>query len=1086
MIFLLGVSALSAADDAIRSMFFGSSLPTTIAVPSEIGSWTFPVPERAKHDGELFEIKGDPKTCDFWRSDAVSVTPGGLYRFKMNACWFGGGNGCFPAGIEGATTDYGPTDAETPDTLCQRMIRVGDNVKEVRLAVGQYQSDKTFRFTTPELTAVWPIYRGIASKQNSVSSAHVMLDGQPVAGAQVTSGDLFAVTDKNGVATFQSKYANDFLPLAFGEHINGTKYRFYSFRNPQSGNFDRTLFSARAGFNSNRWCMGNHSEVVYKLALQPVRVGAGPNDQPEPIRFTDGVISVNVQYFFGGRLVVEASADGQNWKPVGTLEEKGLLKGTPENFFSTPLDTVYIRCRGEKTETDANFQIYNVHFDGVVDSADYSGFGETIYADIADTDSASGAFTALPLFFNDDTLYYGVTNNSDKPLDWNPAERIIPSVGEASETPSEVQWASEFFGASNSIPAKGRAIIAQEYIPTVHAKEVRFDCRFDRTYSWTKSVSTYLVQDYTHAVEGLSGAADGVDFSWTFPERKVPQSPKIVKILDSEPIKIAAPRNDFESFQILLRPTRLLSGITASVSDLQGPDGAVLSASNVQVCYGYYHFVDNPTDPTCAAGRYADALVPLDKGSDGLGAALTVKRGENLPIFTSVYVPSGTKAGVYTGTLSIRDASGSLDAKLPFALEVWDFDQPAKGRFETAYGFDLGNIFLYHNAQTDEQRRAVWERYLKSASDHRISLYNPTPMDSYSVKWDKENLTCEIDFTRFDREMERVLSKYNITTIKIDVQGLGGGTFEGRQAGKLFDYNEDAPEYDKLMTDYLGKLEAHLAEKGWLDKCYCYWFDEPEPKDYEFVAGGFGKLKKYIPGLGRMLTEQPGDQLCGDLEAAGGNVNIWCPISDAYSIVEAKKRMENGERFWWYVCCGPKAPYCTEFTDHPGHELRLWHWQAFERDIVGSLVWITNYWTSPTAFPTTAQNPYIDPMCYVVSGNLTPGTKQFWGNGDGRFMYPPLCAAVPGRNNGEFIDEPPVTSIRWEALREGIEDYEMLLTLRERFEAKKMSLSDAEKAEVEALFDFSDLTESMTKFTGNPGVIAQHREKVAQAILRLK
>ncbi|MBO6065132.1 MAG: hypothetical protein J6P36_01810 [Lachnospiraceae bacterium] len=52
-------------------------------------------------------------------------------------------------------------------------------------------------------------------------------------------------------------------------------------------------------------------------------------------------------------------------------------------------------------------------------------------------------------------------------------------------------------------------------------------------------------------------------------------------------------------------------------------------------------------------------------------------------------------------------------------------------------------------------------------------------------------------------------------------------------------YPEGTPQYGKLMKEYLGGVEAHLKEKGWLDKAYVYWFDEPDPKDYEFVMNGF-------------------------------------------------------------------------------------------------------------------------------------------------------------------------------------------------------------------------------------------------------
>ena len=64
-----------------------------------------------------------------------------------------------------------------------------------------------------------------------------------------------------------------------------------------------------------------------------------------------------------------------------------------------------------------------------------------------------------------------------------------------------------------------------------------------------------------------------------------------------------------------------------------------------------------------------------------------------------------------------------------------------------------------------------------------------------------------------------------------------------------------------------------------------------------------------------------------------------------------------------------------------------------------------------------------------TSGYSTPdGQKRAWGNGDGRFVYPPVEAA--DGNPGRPILEGPVDSIRWEMLRDGIEDYEYLAILK--------------------------------------------------------
>jgi hypothetical protein len=225
------------------------------------------------------------------------------------------------------------------------------------------------------------------------------------------------------------------------------------------------------------------------------------------------------------------------------------------------------------------------------------------------------------------------------------------------------------------------------------------------------------------------------------------------------------------------------------------------------------------------------------------------------------------------------------------------------------------------------------------------------------------------------------------------------------------------------------------------------------------------------------------DKLMPILDRFGTSFDIWCPVSHHFQQDLARTRMDKGERFWWYVCTGPKAPYCTLFIDHPATELRIWHWQAWQRGIVGSLIWESTYWHSGAAFPNNHQNPYEDPMGYV-SGYSTPaGTKQHWGNGDGRFIYPPLSAAVPGLNDGKPVFDKPVSSIRWEMIREGVEDYEMFSRLRELLKTKAEKLSDADCKAAETLLAVPEsVTKTMTDFAIDPRPLLEHRRKVGAMI----
>jgi hypothetical protein len=510
----------------------------------------------------------------------------------------------------------------------------------------------------------------------------------------------------------------------------------------------------------------------------------------------------------------------------------------------------------------------------------------------------------------------------------------------------------------------------------------------------------------------------------------------------------------------------------ASATDLVGPNGQRISASNIRILRVFYHWIEHPTDRTGKQGWWPDALPPLQEPVD-------CPSDQNQPLWILVYVPPEAAAGNYRGTVAVRTSEGTLE--VPLELEVWGFTLPARNHLETAFGFSPGTVFRYHNLREEKDRRAVLDLYWQSFAEHRISPYNPAPLDPIKVRFvpDSDPPRAEVDFSAWEREMTRVLERFRFTNFMLTLHGMGGGTFHERYEPEILGFREQTPQYQAMFSSYVGQVEEFLRKKGWLSMAYVYWFDEPEPRDYEFVTRGMERLKKYAPGIARMLTEEPNDQLQAP-------VDIWCPISPNYNHQRAEKHRAKGERFWWYICTGPKAPYCTLFIDHPATELRVWLWQTWERNISGILIWQTNYWTSEAAYPDSFQNPYEDPMSYV-SGYSTPrGVKRHWGNGDGRFIYPPLAAAVPGGTGGQPVLEPPVSSIRWEMLREGIEDYEMLYLLRELLQQHADKLPAERQAAYAKLLKVPpEITRSMTSFTFDPRPILKHREAVARAITEL-
>lgn len=548
-------------------------------------------------------------------------------------------------------------------------------------------------------------------------------------------------------------------------------------------------------------------------------------------------------------------------------------------------------------------------------------------------------------------------------------------------------------------------------------------------------------------------------------ERGLPEKSEQVK-----PLAVSFARGEFEPVQLILRPERdgELLGVTVSALRNQFGDAAAINVRFDEVAYVH---VTRPTDKSCVSGWYPDPLPPLR-------TPLALRAGQNQALWITFHVPREVEAGDYRGELELKTTVAT--PRLPVTSHVYDFALPEKTHLKSALGLGTHEINRYHRLTSSEDKQAVFEKYLRNFAEHRISpysFYDYAPMDIRFVG-EGTNKGAQIDFTKFDRAATKWLDEFHFNTFQLPLRGMGGGTFHSRHLGKLEGFEEGTPEHARLFQDYLSQVERHLRERGWLNNAFTYWFDEPERKDYEFVIAGMKRIKAAAPGIRRMLTEQPEKELFGHVE-------IWCGLTPEWTPEKVRARREAGEEVWWYICTGPKAPYVTEFIDHPGTELRLWPWQSWQYGVNGILIWATVYWTSSAAFPPPKlQDPWGDPMSYVSGYNFKAGHVGHWGNGDGRFLYPP-------RRNPQTSTEPnldaPINSVRWENLRDGMEDYEYFWLLQQTIE--RVCSMDGETdlvKQARALLTIpAEISKDLAHFATDPRPMLEHRDRVARMIERL-
>lgn len=841
-----------------------------------------------------------------------------------------------------------------------------------------------------------------------------------------------------------AKQADD---LRFGQWASTGTFQFAeAVLEPVGASFAQDGFSAEESYNSktDRYAFQTAFDALggaYSPRLEKMNCHFNTNrycfSNMEYLEYNFPLVSnapqnitlrCNIGYYTSGEIKVEYALDNQPWKELGRLK-------AGEKEFSFPVSSAKaLRVRFTGLEK-SYMQLYGFS----LESTSVQNTSETIAASESSLRSGQTFFwTANPGSALPPKDYFDKLDST-----------LLPRTQTGNQTCEKTAVWTDSQGAEKQVK-----ITAQYYVPD------------------------YYREDYGNR---LAIADSPAALWWSNSTRKIAPRRKAPELnaenaVNQKAIRLSAAGNDYESAQLVFVPQKGtgVAEITA-VSDLVNNQGGKIDKSNIDIRQVLYHFVNNPTDSTGVRDFWPDALVPLSVNEKTPFVKLSSE--VNTPLWITVYVPENAPEGEYRGTISVRFADANKKTiSVPVYLRVWGFNLPKENHIETAFGFRPNYMADYHGLKTDEDRRLVLDKYMTLFSQYRISPYDPVPYDPFTVKFipDKEkpeNSRAEIDFTRFDKAFAQALEKYHFTNYRLSIPGMWG---------KILDYKTESPEFQAMFKSAVKQIQIHLSEKGWLDKCYVYWFDEPAPADYPFVRSQMNLLHENAPKIPTMLTEEPSEKSVTEKDL--GHIDIWCPVTSNYNHKLADACRAQGSRFWWYVCCSPRAPYCTEFVDHPAVELRTWLWQTHKYNVKGVLVWASNYWTSPTAFPNPKepQNPYLDPMCYVQNFGVPVGTKKYWGNGDGRFIYPPLSCAQPSKT--PCLDA-PVPSIRLAMLREGIEDYEMLYLLEELLSKAGENISLRQRAEYTQLLEVpEEITSDMTHFSPTPDAIYVQREKIAQAI----
>ncbi|MEJ5237304.1 MAG: DUF4091 domain-containing protein [Limisphaera sp.] len=837
--------------------------------------------------------------------------------------------------------------------------------------------------------------------------------------------------------------------LGQGEWVDATGYHFEPAYDQVGANYHRPLEFCSAAFNTDRWVFSGPGEVVYRF------------DAPPGQRQTAGRVSVEINYHQEGRLVIEAATEVQTWTPVGHLDRdrRSDTFALPTAMF--PATAVRIRLR--TLASDAFLQVHRFGYQAALDppvGKPRTGRTHWILLDEA----------AWPVHVSLVSLGAGTSAGEIRASvavqNPGPAAGSVRARFGSGSAVTGTDWMTIPPGHTVTCTVATVVMEPGQHLLPLQVEDPQGELQARADVEWTLG---WLEDPRPGVPLAATGPLDlwWCESGWKIGRDRPPPTGPV------RPVQVALARGEYEPVQLVLRPRQSMVLQRVLVAPMRSSESGALEQLLHRIHEVAYVKVHRPTDAASQAGEYPDPLPPLS-------LPLALEAGRNQPLWLTFYAPAGTPAGLWRGALSLVFDHGAVE--VPLEVRVYDFALPRPARLRSAFGLNPHRIARYHGLTNAADRAQVYELYLQDFAEHRVSPYSFFHGSEIALRFEgpPADRRPVLDFQAFDRAAQRWLDSGAFNSFLLPLEGMGGGTFHSRHPGRLDGHLEGTPEHERLFRDYVAQVERHLRERGWLDRAYTYWFDEPEPKDYEFVVQGMQRIRAAAPGLRRMLTEPPEPELLG-------HVDIWCALTPEWTPARVAERRAAGEEVWWYLCTAPRAPYLGLFIDHPGTALRLWAWQSWQFGVQGILVWETTYWTSPTAFPDRLQNPWDDPMSYLSGYGHPPETRIPWGNGDGRFLYPPR--RDPNRP-GPPVIQGPIPSLRWENVRDGIEDYDYFWLLQQEIQRVEQ-LGDARaRAAARTARRLLEIPESIsrdqTRFTTDPRLLLQHRDAVARAIERLQ
>ncbi|BBO18585.1 conserved hypothetical protein [Candidatus Brocadia pituitae] len=446
-------------------------------------------------------------------------------------------------------------------------------------------------------------------------------------------------------------------------------------------------------------------------------------------------------------------------------------------------------------------------------------------------------------------------------------------------------------------------------------------------------------------------------------------------------------KNEHEAIQIVLIPIKKdLMNVTVHVENLKLRGGDfTLSSRNIRVFPLGYVYCEGSQHPSFYKGWIPDILLKLD--------SFHVKKDQLQPLWVDVFIPEDAKPGIYEGDIIICPLN-SHEFPVRLIVKVFDITLPEMSHFEFTVPL-----------QPDATHEIYGMKAPERLKDFRLFMA------------DKRANTLSIWGIRNFEEIEELIPLWNK---KFDFFHLGG--YKER-----WGIDRDFTEKDKKTTlSEMKPIIKKLKTKEVVNKAYLFGYDELHwntPQRYREILSQmtktYGFFKKEFPEL----------KLATNIKEARpeliGLVDIWIPQIQFLEINynDWLKRKKEGDILWMYAGANPFSPYPQLYLDYPCLSQRIIPWVGWKYGATGFMYWAANAWRhvmgSEQFKKKGLDNVYQDTMW---SDDLWSVYSSGRHAGGGLLIYP-------------GPDGLPLSSVRLECLRDGIEDYEYLYMINEKIQS---------------------------------------------------